>query len=79
MLSSGKMNGSQHEVAAHLLKALPLRKASRGKALASIISGISNLLEDNTYKDSIAVWLLLTRLQRRIMEKPESSSVSDHV
>lgn len=79
MLSSGKMNGSQHKVAAHLLKALPLRKASRGKALASIISGISNLLEDNTYKDSIAVWLLLTRLQRRIMEKPESSSVSDHV
>lgn len=79
MLSSGKMSGSQHEVAAHLLKALPLRKASRGKALASITSGISNPLEDNTDKDSIAVWLLLTRLQRRIMEKPESPSVKDHV
>lgn len=56
-----------------------LRQTSRGKALASINSGISNPLEDNTYKDSIAVWLLLTRLQRRIMEKPESPSVNDHV
>lgn len=56
-----------------------LRKASRGKALASITSGISNPLEDNTCKDSIAAWLLLTRLPRRIMEKPESPSVKDHI
>lgn len=62
-----------------LAKGFTIEKGQQRESPCKYNFRISNPLEDNTDKDSIAVWLLLTRLRRRIMEKPESPSVKDHV